>query len=244
MRRTSSSFSTFITPYTRSAAFLASRFSWKLPTVPRSVTVPSAADGDGLRVDLGIPVELLVDRGLELLVRHSRSFRYGSSRHADRRGRRVGAIGAGTESLRETRGSPFAPRRQARSSVATTFSAPANGIPSSAPTTPPSSAPRDAQRDRQRRELHRAVVDELLQRVVLDLLVEHQHHDDDHRLGHALRQRDRGGDDRADRRADHRDEVEDRDEQAQRNGIRDRVASSATVAVVPATTLIRRLPAT
>jgi hypothetical protein len=39
--RTLSSFCTPVTPKTRSAAVFAERFSRKLPTVPRSVTVPS-----------------------------------------------------------------------------------------------------------------------------------------------------------------------------------------------------------
>jgi len=36
--------STLVTPYTRLAAFAAARFSWKLPTVPRSVTSPSSVE--------------------------------------------------------------------------------------------------------------------------------------------------------------------------------------------------------
>ena len=42
--RTCSSLLTSVTPYTRAAAFPASRFSRKLPTVPRRVTAPSSAD--------------------------------------------------------------------------------------------------------------------------------------------------------------------------------------------------------
>ena len=42
--RTCSSLLISVTPYTRAAAFPASRFSRKLPTVPRRVTAPSSAD--------------------------------------------------------------------------------------------------------------------------------------------------------------------------------------------------------
>ena len=111
--------STEMTPNTRSAAFFASRFSRRLPTVPRSVTVPSSAEtAIAVVVDLGVPEELVGDVGHQLGVRrHCDSFRLtGETRRSSRL-----ASSEASEHLRSRCGndavvrcSVHAPARQAR----------------------------------------------------------------------------------------------------------------------------------
>jgi hypothetical protein len=101
-----SSFSTFVTPWTRCAAAVASRFSRKLPTVARSVTRPFPAFTAIARSSTpGVPAQLVGDALFEVAVRHLDSFRFPSMIRKSTRER----IGGLADPLRDWRTGSVSP---------------------------------------------------------------------------------------------------------------------------------------
>src|SRR3954447_19899088 len=220
--RTLSSLSRLLTPYTRLAAFAASRFSRKLPTVPRSVTSPSSVE---------TAIASLSTRGSQKssssTSKRSSSldmmFSFGwwsrpvpTTLRLDRLARRT--------VLRRLIRVAYARRRPVRPPVAQEDLDPRGDRDGQQRAEDPEQ--RRADEDREDRDdrvdLQCAAIDDRLDEGVLDALV-----DDDERDRHDRRdgEVDRGGrdgdEDRAERRADQRDQVEEADEQAQRERVGD-----------------------
>src|SRR4051794_25475618 len=220
--RTLISLSRLLTPYTRLAAFAASRFSRKLPTVPRSVTSPSSVE---------TAIASLSTRGSQKssssTSKRSSSldmmFSFGWWSRPVPTTLRLDRL-AGRTVLRGLIRVAYDRRRPVRPPVAQEDLDRRRGRDGQQRAEDPEQ--RRADQDREDRDdrvdLERPAVDDGLDERVLDALVDHDEHDPHDRGGGEV---DGGGgdgdDDRAQRRADERDEVEEADEQTERERIGD-----------------------